>query len=658
MIVEKLAYKVTLRAEDFLSGKKKVEEGVKGLTGKISEGMEGASESATAVGTAVKKTGQQLTKTANDTRRPFSIMKDGFSWAKKEAKEFRKESNSAFGDIQVGMAKYLGLSLGVEVARRTFASSTGDLVNLGNAASFLGMEAKQVDGFTKAAESAGSSAENMLSVLGRVKDSQNWKKSPIGDPSSFTAGIYKIQGEAKALGKVIDILNAPDPGEGVKRLSEALSILPKSKAQQLAGSLGGLDTGMFELLYSRNLDKLQEKMASQSDKTPEMIQRAKEVNATMVQLSAAVKGVGDSMVESFGKDAVRGMETFSQYIKDNKGEILGFFSDVKDGIKGFSDFVGGAGNAASTVGAAYALKKGVGAKSFLGRAGMYGLAGTLLYDPIDSVANDYLGDTDAGKFAKNHGVFFSSDYKVFFNKESYEKYQSALDASKGKSEQKSKSSNIKSRGVRNNNPGNLDYVGQSGASLERVGGRFAKFDTPEAGLNAMSNQLMRYFEGKTTGRQLKTISDIVSTWAPRKENDTAAYIDAISKRTGIPANKELNLRDPSQIAALMNAMIHHENGGNPYSQEQITRASLYPMLRRGIPDYKEFANHHQDLARNASIYGSPQQPGNIDNSETNSTHINSVYVTTPASSMDELSEDIKTQVRRSKTNDVFRSANR
>ncbi|WP_410175212.1 hypothetical protein [Raoultella ornithinolytica] len=38
-------------------------------------------------------------------------------------------------------------------------------------------------------------------------------------------------------------------------------------------------------------------------------------------------------------------------------------------------------------------------------------------------------------------------------------------------------------------------------------------------LTAMKNQLMRYFTGKTTGRRLKTIMDIVSTWAPAGDNN-------------------------------------------------------------------------------------------------------------------------------------------
>ncbi|CUZ29090.1 hypothetical protein [Serratia marcescens] len=129
------------------------------------------------------------------------------------------------------------------------------------------------------------------------------------------------------------------------------------------------------------------------------------------------------------------------------------------------------------------------------------------------------------------------------------------------------------RGIRNNNPGNIDYVGQAGATLERPGGRFARFETAFDGLKAMARQLLRYFDGKTTGRRLQTISEIISTWAPGNENNTAAYIKQLSDMMGVSPNARLNLRDPSTMSALMGGIIHHENGRNPYSGEVIGMAA-------------------------------------------------------------------------------------
>ncbi|WP_158780596.1 hypothetical protein [Pantoea sp. BAV 3049] len=102
---------------------------------------------------------------------------------------------------------------------------------------------------------------------------------------------------------------------------------------------------------------------------------------------------------------------------------------------------------------------------------------------------------------------------------------------------------------RNNNPGNLRPVG---------GGGFRSFGTALEGWGAMRNQLMRYFTGKTTGKALKTITDIVSTWAPSSENDTGKYISDISKWMGVAPDAALNLNNPQVMTSLMQSMARKE----------------------------------------------------------------------------------------------------
>ncbi|QCT20842.1 lytic transglycosylase [Jejubacter calystegiae] len=130
------------------------------------------------------------------------------------------------------------------------------------------------------------------------------------------------------------------------------------------------------------------------------------------------------------------------------------------------------------------------------------------------------------------------------------------------------------RGIRNNNPGNLNYVGQQGATLERPGGRFARFESAFDGLRALGRQLLRYFDGKTTGRRLQSVRDIISTWAPASDNNnTAAYIAQIARHLNVAPDAALNLRDPETLSRLMNGIIRHENGANPYQRELVAAAA-------------------------------------------------------------------------------------
>ncbi|HFD8278623.1 TPA: hypothetical protein ACF6GX_005373 [Raoultella ornithinolytica] len=107
---------------------------------------------------------------------------------------------------------------------------------------------------------------------------------------------------------------------------------------------------------------------------------------------------------------------------------------------------------------------------------------------------------------------------------------------------------------RNNNPGNIRPVG---------GGGFRAFGSALEGWSAMKNQLMRYFTGKTTGRRLQSIMDIVSTWAPAGDNnDPQQYARQVAGWMGVSPTAALNLSDPNTMGALMQSMARKEGYSN------------------------------------------------------------------------------------------------
>jgi hypothetical protein len=76
----------------------------------------------------------------------------------------------------------------------------------------------------------------------------------------------------------------------------------------------------------------------------------------------------------------------------------------------------------------------------------------------------------------------------------------------------------------NNNPGNLRYVGQAGASQGEGG--FARFPTPEAGYQALLNQIQL-----DASRGL-TLEKFINKYAPPIENDTSLYLRQMVSATG------------------------------------------------------------------------------------------------------------------------------
>ena len=127
------------------------------------------------------------------------------------------------------------------------------------------------------------------------------------------------------------------------------------------------------------------------------------------------------------------------------------------------------------------------------------------------------------------------------------------------------------RGIINNNPGNIDRnnIKWQGMSPDQSGdSRFVVFTDPKWGIRAMARILQNYAKG-----DVDTVREIVSKWAPPNENDTQSYINAVDAMVEGDANTELddkNKRIPNHIMIeFLAAIITHENGYNPYTAVQL-----------------------------------------------------------------------------------------
>lgn len=121
--------------------------------------------------------------------------------------------------------------------------------------------------------------------------------------------------------------------------------------------------------------------------------------------------------------------------------------------------------------------------------------------------------------------------------------------------------------IRTNNPGAL-----------MPGGKLAEFNSMEEGLAALDKNLASY--GK---KGINTLSGVISTWAPPKENDTNAYIAHVAKVTGLDPNQQIDLSNPlvrHQISAGITQMesgrkaIYGQGGSSPSSAS----TTGFPMI--------------------------------------------------------------------------------
>ncbi len=115
-----------------------------------------------------------------------------------------------------------------------------------------------------------------------------------------------------------------------------------------------------------------------------------------------------------------------------------------------------------------------------------------------------------------------------------------------------------SRGLRNNNPGNIRrsktrYEGEVRPSRDR---EFKEFCSMAYGYRAMFTLLHSY--ERRYG--LSTIRSMLTRYAPPTENFTDGYIRFVSVRTGIAADAAIDTLNERDMIAIVRAMSEIENG--------------------------------------------------------------------------------------------------
>lgn len=128
------------------------------------------------------------------------------------------------------------------------------------------------------------------------------------------------------------------------------------------------------------------------------------------------------------------------------------------------------------------------------------------------------------------------------------------------------------RGLRNNNPGNIRASSIAWQGKTGNDGTFEIFATAADGIRALGRNLLAYQNKHGDA----TIAQLITRWAPANENNTAAYIAAVSREVGIDAAAPVNLADTAILAKIAAAIIRHENGAQPYDlgmiQQNVARA--------------------------------------------------------------------------------------
>lgn len=144
-----------------------------------------------------------------------------------------------------------------------------------------------------------------------------------------------------------------------------------------------------------------------------------------------------------------------------------------------------------------------------------------------------------------------------------------------------------SRGIRNNNPGNI-RVGAKWQGLatpdemtdaQKAEKEFCVFKSPPWGIRAMARTLITYQDK----HKLNTVSGIINRWAPPVENDTGAYASHVASKIGVGVHEPINIHTYEAMRPLIEAIILHENGEQPYSSAQIDKGLVLAGVEPAKP---------------------------------------------------------------------------
>lgn len=445
--------------------------------------------------------------------------------AERSTRKFKEENKKQTNEIadaftQVGRqaaVMLLGFE-GIKGAITYFAGLNVANANLGRFSKNLGQSAHEVNAWDSAVELAGGSAQDAQADLMALSGSLTALKA-TGDISPMVlllqrmgVAVYDAQGKTR---KLTDIF---------KDLGDKLRTYNRADAFNLARS-AGISESTFNLIRAEADERERILATAEANNTvnEQNVEQAAELQKEWREIGQTIKGV-----------ALEILSNITPAIQT----LFGWVQRLFTGIKGSGALQGIFLLLSATV---KALNEGL----------------AVAWDYISKIFNA-LSNTKAGKWLTDS--LKKLQEKAGILGADFIEHELGFPTAKPAAPPVTRG-DTRAIGLRNNNPGNVRFAGQAGATLGEGG--FAKWPTLAEGIQGANHQLDLYAK-----RGINTIGAIVSKWAPKSENDTEAYIGRLEKQLGINRNTQLT---PADRQRLLGA-IFNQGEGNKVTANQISAA--------------------------------------------------------------------------------------
>lgn len=306
MIINELAYKVTIKADEFLNGKRKLKDEVKQLEGDFD------------------RSGKNINRTLKSSTLDVT--------------QFGSAAASSFRGAYTAAAGFLGIGAGLYGIKQLFTSTSNEIVRASNQAKFFGTDVNKMFGMRRGFQQAGLNGDAFIGASGNAR----MALANIKDPTIF-GGLTGAAQNLMVLGARtgLNINNLGDPNKALGEFTRYGKSHSQENLMQVMAA-AGFDPTDAAKIKSGELKSLVDSETKKSNITAAQVKEQENLLVTLGQLDAQFERIRQDIAIAFAPEVMSALKQFGDWIKDHHGDIIGFFRDAGESVKKLTESVGGA----------------------------------------------------------------------------------------------------------------------------------------------------------------------------------------------------------------------------------------------------------------------------------------------------------------------------
>lgn len=306
MIINELAYKVTIKADEFLNGKRKLKDEVKQLEGDFD------------------RSGKNISRTLKSSTLDVT--------------QFGSAAASSFRGAYTAAAGFLGIGAGLYGIKQLFTSTSNEIVRASNQAKFFGTDVNKMFGMRRGFQQAGLNGDAFIGASGNARMAlANIKDPTIFDGLTGAAQNLMVLGARTGL----NINNLGDPNKALGEFTRYGKSHSQENLMQVMAA-AGFDPTDAAKIKSGELKSLVDSETKKSNITAAQVKEQENLLVTLGQLDAQFDRIRQDIAIAFAPEVMSALKQFGDWIKDHHGDIIGFFRDAGESVKKLTESVGGA----------------------------------------------------------------------------------------------------------------------------------------------------------------------------------------------------------------------------------------------------------------------------------------------------------------------------